>query len=54
MRKFYLLGLVMLGLLGVVAHGENFTLNNGETVTGEVLASAANDAGVQIKIGEGD
>jgi len=26
-RKFYLLGLVMLGLLGVVAHGENFTLN---------------------------
>jgi len=35
-----LTGLVMLGLLGVVAHGENFTLNNGETVTGEVLASA--------------
>jgi len=53
-RKFYLLGLVMLGLLAVVARGENFTLNNGETLTGELLASSANDAGVQIKIGEGD
>ena len=52
-RKFYLLGLVM-GLLAVVARGENFILNNGETLTGELLASSANDAGVQIKIGEGE
>src|SRR6266436_1201826 len=53
-RKFCLLGLVMLGLLGAVARGENFKLNNGETLTGELLASSANDAGVKIKIGEGD
>ena len=45
---------IELGLQGVVAHGENFTLTTGETVTGELLASSANDAGVKIKIGEGE
>jgi len=53
-RRFYLLGFVLLGLLGAVARGENFKLNNGETLTGELLASSANDAGVQVKIGEGE
>ena len=53
-RRFYLLGFVLLGLLGAMARGENFKLNNGETLTGELLASSANDAGVQVKVGEGE
>jgi len=35
------------------SRAETFKLNNGDTITGEVLAAAANDAGVQIKLGEG-
>jgi hypothetical protein len=44
----------MLGLLAVMARAETFKLNNGETLIGELLASSANDAGVQVKIGEGE
>ena len=44
----------MLGLLCALARGENFKLTNGETLTGELLASSANDAGVQVKVGEGE
>jgi len=44
-------------LAGVLLTGttwaENFKLNNGETITGEILPPSANDAGVQIKVGEG-
>ena len=53
-RRFHLVVLIVLGLFVVMARSENFQLNNGETLTGEVLASSANDAGVQIKIGEGE
>src|SRR2546422_2077101 len=45
---------MMLGLLAALARAENFKLNNGETLTGELLASSANDAGVQVKVGEGE
>ena len=53
-RRFYLLSLVLLGLLVAGARGENFKLNNGETLTGELLAGSANDAGVKVKVSEGD
>src|SRR5262245_45771557 len=53
-RRLYLLAFISLGLLGAGALAENFKLNNGETLTGELLASSANDAGVQVKVGEGD
>ena len=33
---------------------ETFKLANGETFTGEVLVASANDAGAQIKVGEGE
>ncbi len=33
---------------------EEFKLNNGETLTGEVLSTSANDQGVLVKVGEGD
>jgi len=44
----------MLGLFAVLARGDNFQLNNGETLVGEVLPGTANDAGVQLKVGEGE
>src|SRR6266446_8793158 len=42
------------GLFGAAAWADTFKLLNGETVTGEVLAASANDAGLQIRVGEGD
>ena len=35
-------------------HADSFKLASGETLSGEVLPTTANDQGVQIKIGEGD
>ena len=53
-RRFCLVGaLVVCGLLAAAAYAETFKLANGETMTGELLAGSANDAGVQIKVGEG-
>jgi hypothetical protein len=42
-----------LTLLGGAARGETFKLTTGETITGEVLTSGANDQGIQVKVGEG-
>ena len=53
-RRFCLIvALVICGLLAQAAFAETFRFNNGDTLTGEVLAGSANDAGVQIKVGEG-
>jgi hypothetical protein len=41
------------GLLAGPAYADTFTLANGETITGEVLMGSENDAGIQIKLGEG-
>ena len=41
------------GLLAGPAYADTFTLANGETITGEVLMGSENDAGIQIKVGEG-
>ena len=54
-RRFCLIVvLVVCGLLAAAACAETFKLANGETITGELLAGSANDAGVQIKVGEGE
>jgi hypothetical protein len=41
------------GLLAGPAYADTFTLANGETMTGELLMGSENDAGIQLKVGEG-
>ena len=55
MRSFKLSGLVfgLFILTALALRAETFQLNNGRTITGEILVSSANDAGVQVKTGEG-
>jgi len=40
-------------LWSLVAQADSFQLNDGRTVTGDLLLSSANDVGVQIKTGDG-
>jgi hypothetical protein len=47
-----IIALVGCGLLAAAAHADTFKFNNGESLTGEMLTSSANDAGVLIKVGE--
>ena len=55
MRRFKLTnlfaGLFILAALALPA--ETIQLNNGRSISGEILVSSANDAGVQVKTGEG-
>jgi len=53
-RRLHLLCPILLGLLTLIARAENFQLTTGETLVGELLASSANDSGVQVKVGEGE
>lgn len=52
-RNAFILTWVACLMLAIGAVAESFTLNNGQTLEGELLASSANDAGVQIKVGDG-
>ena len=52
-RLCLIVAVLACGWLAGTAYGEMFKLANGETMTGELLAGSANDAGVQIKVGEG-
>ena len=52
-RNAFILTWVASLLLVIGAVAESFTFNNGQTLEGELLASSANDAGVQIKVGDG-
>ena len=54
-RRFCLIGLaiVLFGLPASAAFGDTFHLNDGRTVTGDVLASSADDIGVKIRVDEG-
>jgi hypothetical protein len=50
---------LIVALFAIVAltgslHAETYQLTSGETVNGEVLPTSANDAGVSVKVGEGD
>jgi hypothetical protein len=56
-RRFYLyLVLILLGCgwLAGISRADTFKLTNGETVTGELLATTATDQGVKVKVAEGD
>jgi hypothetical protein len=53
-RRLCLIALLLIsGLLAGLAYADTFTLANGETITGDLLLGSENDAGVQIKVGEG-
>ncbi len=53
MRSFKYIGGCFLVLWTLSLGAESFPLNDGRIVNGELLLSSANDAGVQIKTGEG-
>ena len=53
-RLCLIAALAVCGLLVQAAHAETFRFNNGDTLTGELLADSANAAGVQIKVGDGN
>ncbi len=53
-RFCLIISLMICGWLAGTARADSFKLTTGETLIGEVLAATANDAGVQIKAGEGD
>ena len=53
-RRLYLIAvLAVCGLLAEAAYAETFKFINGDTLTGELLAESASDAGVLIKVGDG-
>jgi hypothetical protein len=52
-RSYKFIGLCWLALWTFSLHAETFQLNDGRTLTGDLLVASANDAGVQIKSGEG-
>lgn len=52
-RSLYLVLLACLLTITQV-QADSFKLSNGQTLTGEVLPTTANDQGVQIKVAEGD
>jgi hypothetical protein len=51
-RLCLIAAVVAFGWLAGVAYAETFKLVNGETLTGEVLMTSANDLGLQIKLGD--
>jgi len=53
-RLLLVLALVAWGLTATAIRADTFTLVSGGTITGDVLPSSANDAGAQIKVGEGE
>ena len=55
MRSFKLRSLLLaLFTFSVLAlRADTFQLNNGRSITGEILVSSGNDAGIQVKTGEG-
>src|SRR5215468_5480465 len=54
-RSFCLLAalIAVVALAGSI-RADTYQLTTGETLNGEVLATSANDAGVQVKVGEGE
>jgi hypothetical protein len=53
-RYFSVIGFLAICLVAASAVADTFTLTDGETISGEVLVASANDAGAQIKVGEGE
>jgi len=54
-RKFCLIiALLAFVVFAGMLRADTYQLTSGETLNGEVLATSANDAGVQVKVGEGE
>lgn len=54
-RKFCLsIALIAFVIFAGLLRADTYQLATGETLNGEVLATSANDAGVQVKVGEGE
>jgi hypothetical protein len=53
-RLCLVMALLACGLIAGPVRADNFRLTSGETITGEVLVTSANDAGAQIKVAEGE
>ncbi len=52
--RLVIFGLLVCGwLAGTTVRADTFKLTDGRTLTGELLGSAANDAGVKVKVAEG-
>lgn len=52
LRRFICLGLLFCGLLVGIAHADTFQLNDGNTLTGDVVS--ANDNGLRVRLPSGD
>jgi hypothetical protein len=52
-RLYFIIGLLVCGLLTGIARADAFKLVTGETLNGEALTASANEQGMQIKLGEG-
>lgn len=53
MRSIKYIGWCFLALWTLAVRAETFQLNDGRSLTGDLLLSSANDVGVQIKVGDG-
>jgi hypothetical protein len=53
-RIWFVVALVAFAVAAGTVQADTFNLVGGETLNGELLAASANDAGVQVKIGEGE
>jgi hypothetical protein len=53
-RSFCLSTLLAFVIFAGSVRADTYQLTTGETLNGEVLATSANDAGVQVKVGEGE
>jgi hypothetical protein len=53
-RLCLVIALLVCGLIAAPVRAETFKLVSGDTLTGEVLVPSANDAGAQIKVGDGE
>ncbi|MEI6566334.1 MAG: hypothetical protein WCR20_06650, partial [Verrucomicrobiota bacterium] len=54
MRRISCCIIIFLALAIGIGRSEIYKLANGDSVTGELLVSSANDNGVQVKVGDGD
>ncbi len=51
---YFIIGLLLCGLVGGIARAETYKLADGQDLVGEVLPSSATDQGVEVKVGDGE
>ncbi|HET7626108.1 MAG TPA: hypothetical protein VFM25_12665 [Verrucomicrobiae bacterium] len=50
--RFILIGFCLGGLMAGIALADTFTLNDGKTISGEVIEGSVNASGVQVRVGD--